>query len=281
MAVFKCEMCDGDLDVAEGSTTGVCLYCGAEQALPQALRFEGETLEAKPEGNDCPVEEPLAERKRTVAEMEIAAKHLEDTINGEEPIDEQQIESIEMQESDAQSGESQQDVITTQSDASQENAIKWQMVYLDTDNDRALFITKDCIAMMPYHDTGVDITWEGCSLRQWLNDTFYNSLPEMIKSRVVETVNQNPDSERYKTFGGNPTNDRVFLLSADEAKKHFKKDSERIVKRQNMGIWWWLRSPGNLANFATGVSAVGTVAAYGGIVNGGSRYVRPALWLDL
>lgn len=35
MTVFKCKMCAGDLDVAEGQTTAECRYCGTMQTLPR------------------------------------------------------------------------------------------------------------------------------------------------------------------------------------------------------------------------------------------------------
>ncbi len=37
MAVFKCKMCGGDLDVTEGITIAECDYCGAKQTIPKAI----------------------------------------------------------------------------------------------------------------------------------------------------------------------------------------------------------------------------------------------------
>ena len=37
MAVFKCKMCGGALDVHEGETVLECSYCGARQTLPKLL----------------------------------------------------------------------------------------------------------------------------------------------------------------------------------------------------------------------------------------------------
>ena len=34
MAVLKCKMCGGDLEIAEGSTIAVCEYCGTKQTVP-------------------------------------------------------------------------------------------------------------------------------------------------------------------------------------------------------------------------------------------------------
>lgn len=37
MAIFKCKMCGGDLEVAEGVTIAECEYCGTKQTLPKAV----------------------------------------------------------------------------------------------------------------------------------------------------------------------------------------------------------------------------------------------------
>ena len=35
MAIFKCKMCGGDLEIYEGSTVAQCIYCGTQQTLPK------------------------------------------------------------------------------------------------------------------------------------------------------------------------------------------------------------------------------------------------------
>ena len=35
MAVIKCKMCGGSLDIKEGMTVATCEYCGTEQTLPR------------------------------------------------------------------------------------------------------------------------------------------------------------------------------------------------------------------------------------------------------
>ena len=36
MAIFKCKMCGGSLDITEGMTVCECEYCGTQQTLPKA-----------------------------------------------------------------------------------------------------------------------------------------------------------------------------------------------------------------------------------------------------
>ena len=37
MSLFKCKMCGGDLEIAEGVTVAECEYCGTKQAVPKAM----------------------------------------------------------------------------------------------------------------------------------------------------------------------------------------------------------------------------------------------------
>ena len=39
MAVFKCKMCGGDLEITAGESVAECQYCGSKQTLP---RFDSE-----------------------------------------------------------------------------------------------------------------------------------------------------------------------------------------------------------------------------------------------
>ena len=185
--------------------------------------------------------------------------------------------SIETQISDIE-----EQISTIQSRAFKMEAVRWKMLSTDEDNNRALFITWDCVARMPYHQSGGSITWEACTLREWLNTVFYHNLPLPIRSRVLELENQNLDNSTYKTPGGNPTRDKVFLLSIDEAGGYFKSDSERVAEFEGAGDCWWLRSPGGLADIAAYVGIDGFVHAYGNLVDDEDYYgVRPAIWLSL
>jgi tetratricopeptide (TPR) repeat protein len=157
----------------------------------------------------------------------------------------------------------------------------FRVLHLDESNRRVLVITKDCVAKIPYHQPHIAITWEKCTLRNWLNNEFYNSLPSHIKSRVIEVTNQNPNNPEYGTVGGNATRDKVFLLSIDEARTYFSSNSDRSAKYQETGTWWWLRSPGHYAYCAAYVNFDGSVNLCGNGVSYDIGGVRPALWLNL
>jgi hypothetical protein len=161
--------------------------------------------------------------------------------------------------------------------------LEWQV--LEVRDRQALLLTKDAIDMRAYNEEDEDMTWENCTLRQWLNSDFYNAaFTAAQKNSVVESKIVNEDS-KYGTPGGNDTRDKIFLLSIDEANRYFIDVVSRTAKLnltcaqmedlarrldespiynctydealEMTTIWngdavdnWWLRSPGNRANLA-------------------------------
>jgi tetratricopeptide (TPR) repeat protein len=150
----------------------------------------------------------------------------------------------------------------------------FKVLHLDETNHRALVITEDCIAKMPYHEPGGEVIWEACTLRRWLNNEFYDSLPPQVKSLIIEVTSQNN--------AGGPTQDKVFLLSVDEANKYFENADDRRANYEGSAYYWWLRSRGSGgASRAAGVDLYGDVDVNGGNVDASYCAVRPALWVSL
>jgi len=109
---------------------------------------------------------------------------------------------------------------------------------LDRQADRTLIITEKVIERRPYHHEECEITWETCDMRQYLNSEFYDSFSEADRARIIEVTNENPGNPWYGTPGGNPTVDKIFLLSIDECVKYFG-DSGKIKNRtRNPGCDW-------------------------------------------
>jgi len=169
--------------------------------------------------------------------------------------------------------------------------IEWKV--LAVEGNKALIISQYALDCQKYNSTYTNTTWEKCTLRTWLNGTFYNAAfgadhQKMIASLTV-TADKNPS---YSTSPGNNTTDKVFLLSITEANTYFSSDSARqcqgtaycyaqgAYKASNGNCWWWLRSPGN-DSYVAGVDDVGFVFDYGYIVSSSNDAVRPALWINL
>jgi hypothetical protein len=97
-----------------------------------------------------------------------------------------------------------------------------------------------------------------------------------IKGRIRETINLNNNNPQYGTNGGSRTNDRIFLLSIEEAASYVAKDA-----LFRMASWWWLRSPGRTSHGAAGVYDNNYIHIYGRNVIYSAAGVRPAFWLNL
>ena len=176
--------------------------------------------------------------------------------------------------------------------------IEW--LVLDKQDDKILIISKYALDTVPYNEEEESTTWEKCTLRKWLNGTFYkaafnSSEQGMIKSTKV-TADANP---KYDTDPGNDTTDKIFLLSINEVNKYFSSDDARKCVPTEYAIaqgaytndsytvdgkatcWWWLRSPGVSRYDAAGVSIGGGVNYGGGYVIADDGCVRPALWIEI
>lgn len=171
--------------------------------------------------------------------------------------------------------------------------IEW--IVLDKKENKALLISKYGLDVQPYHTESVEVTWETCSLRKWLNGSFLeNAFTEREREAILETNVDNSMSQgaaAYKTVGGNNTKDKVFLLSYHEARKlYFHSDEARTAKPTAYAItrkawvspdngngWWWLRSPGQeqlQAEAVRGDGKLGTI----GVSRPGC--VRPAILVN-
>ncbi len=184
--------------------------------------------------------------------------------------------------------------------------IEWLVVARD--GTKALLISRHGLDVKPYNEKYVDITWEKCTLRTWLNETFLNkAFTAQEQEGILLTDVDNDNSQGYSkrsTNGGGNTQDRVFLLSYAEVNRYFDvtydnssnmksraapteyalkqgawtSDRNRTADGAAAG-WWWLRSPGGIQGGGARVYSNGSLS--GGRVNTDSGCVRPALWVDL
>ncbi len=174
--------------------------------------------------------------------------------------------------------------------------IEWQV--LDVKGDRALLISKDALAVMPYHAVEdasklVESTWDTSSIRQWLNTTFLNYAFSKAQQQMVLTEIVKAENNPYtSTDPGKSTYDKVFLLSVQEVELYLHDlssrecsptENARLQKAyisSNGKTWWWLRSPGMGKVYAAAVHGDGEISndqALNKIVVA----VRPAIWISI
>ena len=194
--------------------------------------------------------------------------------------------------------------------------IEW--VVLTKEADRMLVVSRYALDCRPYNMEYKDVTWETCTLRSWLNDSFYNTVFDSSeKARIVQMTNNNLASyaffdsdyaidhyvkqwgweestvRSYGANGGKSTADKVFLLSYEEAWNYFASDDARVCTPTAYAIaqgagaeydstfrcWWWLRSPGFIQVAAMYVNIGGALYGDYGVLDLDVS-VRPALWIS-
>ena len=152
-------------------------------------------------------------------------------------------------------------------------------------------ITEVCIGDRPWGHG----TWSECSLRKWLNEEFYSSLPEEARIRVATATVRDTDADKN-------VEDRIFILSVDEVFEYFGDERARrcsIAGGKNPTTWWMRNlSTGNIKDVRV-VDEAGNASNYiatkydyfhgyyydiglgSPTMEGNSSIaVRPALWIQ-
>lgn len=174
--------------------------------------------------------------------------------------------------------------------------IEWQV--LEKKDNKILVISKYALDCVQYNSESEKVTWETCSLRKWLNETFINNAFNSDEQEQIQKTNVAADKNtQYDADPGNATNDKLFILSIKDVKKYFPSPNERKIVATDYAIaqstsnyyrenvnetrWWWLRTPGNYRTYVAIVSGNGFVDCSGCGVDSNNGGVRPALWITL
>lgn len=165
--------------------------------------------------------------------------------------------------------------------------IEWRV--LENDGIYVTLISRYGLDVKPFDNANRYqdlVTWKMCSLRRWLNDSFYNSAFS--------------DREKGKIQPQLETEDMVYLLSVSEARKLFDSDEDRKIDctpyakshnpKYNEGFYkdWWLRTTGTgkvwdqYSCLAANVSSIGSIDEHGEMAGSySSCAVRPVIVLGL
>ena len=170
-----------------------------------------------------------------------------------------------------------------QNDTENKEPISWYVV--TTQGDKCLLVSKNILDFQPFNDTTISqaTSWEDSSLRNWLNDTFfYAAFSSQEQKNILTTTVQ--DYEADGKLGGK-TEDKVFLLSYDEAWEYFPTDDDRKAELTIYGqtqskitnnSWWLINS------YSSGLYKY-VVDEEGGHENSPrvneSEGIRPAIWV--
>lgn len=186
--------------------------------------------------------------------------------------------------------------------------IEWRV--LARDGNKALLISRYGLDVQPYNSEKTDVTWETCTLRTWLNNTFFNkAFTSAEQATILTTTVYNFWTEgntEWESGGGNTTQDRIFLLSYEEANQYLQVKYRQGIGDNNRASrvtpteyalargaytqdyktpegadagWWWLRSPGREQRHAAIVNHNGFL--FYNVVSSTSGLVRPVMWINI
>ena len=174
--------------------------------------------------------------------------------------------------------------------------IRW--LVLARDGNEALVISVLGLDTLPYEDTQKTADWESCSLRAWLNGTFYEeAFSQKDKAQIAtKEIVQHPNKGYPSSNQGDNTVDHVFLLSAEEYSAYLY-DNETIDAEYQCGTpseyckgkkidlyndkycWWWLRTASKYNQYACNATAYGSLDYGSSGIHDRGGLVRPAMWI--
>ncbi|MGN0629576.1 MAG: DUF6273 domain-containing protein [Oscillospiraceae bacterium] len=173
-------------------------------------------------------------------------------------------------------------------------AISW-FILCKTD-DSIMVVSEKILYYLPYNDgKSQRITWEECSLRTWLNSEFLNiAFSDEEKNQINQVIINNDDNPVYGTEGGNNTEDKIFLLSCEEAEQYTKLRNYSLIEEtpysradglERYGYindnYVFLRSPGS-ENYTASLILNGEVQYFGEVAGSWELCgICPAMWIDI
>jgi len=184
--------------------------------------------------------------------------------------------------------------------------IEWQV--LKVDGGKVLLLSEKLLDNKEYHPKAMNagITWEQCGLRAFLNGGTANpyeysfidrAFSAAEKAAIQTTKVHTPNNMQEKTYGGEDTDDKIFVLSVEEVNDYAFNPVAVVTPfggssyANGNTFYWRLRSPGGGIKYDSHdeppwsysgdtayVRPDGTVSIWGCALT--SNYgTRPALWV--
>lgn len=161
--------------------------------------------------------------------------------------------------------------------------IEW--LVLDVQDNYALLLSRYALDSQKYHKVTAQVSWNNCSLREWLNNEFMNTAFSKSQQEVI--LNTELDNGALV--------DRIFILDCREVDRYVTDWNTLICAPTSYAVSrgagknqpedsrdavsWWLRSLDEDRSQAHCVSFKGEQFTY--MVGNDFMSVRPAMWIDL
>ena len=181
--------------------------------------------------------------------------------------------------------------------------IEW--LVLTKKDGKMLVISKYIIDIYPYHSSEIEITWEDCALRAWLNSSFYEDAFSIDERKIIvntEVFTKGVHQKFYfdllekymltdEPMKDCTTLDKLFIPSLDELESYFNDESATIAKpttyaklavrgEEYSAYDWFTRTPGKVVGAQKTVNADGS-SLTAGCWNTAALGVRPCMWIEI
>lgn len=148
-----------------------------------------------------------------------------------------------------------------------------EWMVLERKDGRALLAKYMADNKHPFHDKRENVTWEECTLRQYLNGEFLEKYFSGEERAIIQdSVVTSADNPEFGTGGGRDTVDKVFLMDETQYEKYKKKLKDKSKTMR-------LRTPGKDMTSTTYVSALKEIVTYGFPVEQNGACIRPVMWV--
>lgn len=184
--------------------------------------------------------------------------------------------------------------------------IEWVVLSKDSKENKLFVISKKILDCIPYNNKRENVTWGICSIREWLNTTFYDTaFSDSEKEVILQTTVFNYGNPAFNVKGGYDTEDYLYCPSLQEIEKYYDYNKEEYNEEiicsatpyavaQGVGVDdknngpWILRTPGAETTAFCGVSRNGCImgnnttkeGASGVLVDASDMGVRPVMNVD-
>ncbi len=176
--------------------------------------------------------------------------------------------------------------------------IEW--IVLDAQPGQSMLISKYALDCIQFNKNYGILTWESCSLRTWLNNTFFNDAftgdeQELVLKTYVDN-SEKQGNPTWKMRGTMTTKESVYILSYAEVGTYLDPLDLRTCKPTAYAVdrgvyvytgsgkysgnccFWWLRSQGSSQYNAAGVRQDGSILD--DQVDYSQGAVRPVIWIS-
>ena len=169
--------------------------------------------------------------------------------------------------------------------------VEW--LVLAEEEDKRLLISKYALEYLPFNDWTAGVTWEDCTLREWLNGGFKYKNGD---GNEIDFINDCfSGDERGQIIPDSGTGDKVFLLSLDEVLRYLPSNHLRKCLPTAYAVShlpethkytngdtcsWWLRTVSTDSDrYIMTVKKNGEYFKSGQMASMKGIGVRPSLWV--